>query len=296
MTEITKTTPPIDDVYSVLENVLIRGDISALSVQEKMEYLEKLCSSLGLNPLTRPFEYTELKGGKLILYARKDATDQLRRMHKVSITKLVKSTVNDVFIVEAYAQAGDGRVDVATGAVSLKSWGKALQGDDLANAIMKAETKAKRRVTLSIVGLGCLDETELETIPIRSEKAISSSEAIVPLVEPAILETKPHTEQDIHEAFTTLDDLAAAPIEPKKPIVSQKGEFIIDGKHCYPGALYNKYLDKVMVCETEAEYNKFVDWKESNKEAIIAYGKQFKVDYTKLHEISKARMEICKGK
>lgn len=32
----------------------------------------------------------------------------------------------------------------------------------LANALMKAETKAKRRVTLSIAGLGLLDESELE--------------------------------------------------------------------------------------------------------------------------------------
>ena len=30
---------------------------------------------------------------------------------------------------------------------------------------MKAETKAKRRVTLSICGLGMLDETEVESIP-----------------------------------------------------------------------------------------------------------------------------------
>ena len=30
---------------------------------------------------------------------------------------------------------------------------------------MKAETKAKRRVTLSICGLGMLDETEVETVP-----------------------------------------------------------------------------------------------------------------------------------
>jgi hypothetical protein len=36
---------------------------------------------------------------------------------------------------------------------------------DKANAIMKAVTKAKRRVTLSICGLGFLDETEVETIP-----------------------------------------------------------------------------------------------------------------------------------
>ena len=35
---------------------------------------------------------------------------------------------------------------------------------------MKAETKAKRRVTLSIAGLGWLDETELETIPRESPR------------------------------------------------------------------------------------------------------------------------------
>jgi hypothetical protein len=34
----------------------------------------------------------------------------------------------------------------------------------LANALMKAETKAKRRATLSICGLGMLDETEVEDI------------------------------------------------------------------------------------------------------------------------------------
>ena len=40
-----------------------------------------------------------------------------------------------------------------------------LKGDVLCNAIMKAETKAKRRVTLSVCGLGFLDESEIETIP-----------------------------------------------------------------------------------------------------------------------------------
>lgn len=54
-----------------------------------------------------------------------------------------------------------GRSDEAIGAVSVAG----LRGDALANAIMKAETKAKRRVTLSIVGLGWLDESEIETIP-----------------------------------------------------------------------------------------------------------------------------------
>jgi hypothetical protein len=40
-----------------------------------------------------------------------------------------------------------------------------LKGDALANALMKCETKAKRRVALSLAGLGWLDETEIATIP-----------------------------------------------------------------------------------------------------------------------------------
>jgi hypothetical protein len=51
-------------------------------------------------------------------------------------------------------------MDSSIGAVSVDG----LKGDDLANAMMKAETKSKRRVTLSICGLGMLDETEIETI------------------------------------------------------------------------------------------------------------------------------------
>src|SRR4029077_13307885 len=49
----------------------------------------------------------------------------------------------------------------ATGAVSIKGLG----GQLLANAYMKAETKAKRRGTLSICGLGWMDETEADSIP-----------------------------------------------------------------------------------------------------------------------------------
>ena len=50
-----------------------------------------------------------------------------------------------------------------------------LKGDALANALMKAETKAKRRVTLSIAGLGWLDETELDTIA-QAPQGVAPSE------------------------------------------------------------------------------------------------------------------------
>ena len=50
----------------------------------------------------------------------------------------------------------NGRIETATATVPLV---------DPVNVLMKAETKAKRRATLSILGLGVLDEMELETIP-----------------------------------------------------------------------------------------------------------------------------------
>jgi hypothetical protein len=119
-----------------------------------------VCDSVGLNPLTKPFEYISLSG-RLVLYARKDATDQLRDKRKVNIIKLERERMDSIYTVTAYAQTADGRQDSSIGAVNIEN----LKGDALANAIMKAETKAKRRVTLSICGLGMLDETELETIP-----------------------------------------------------------------------------------------------------------------------------------
>ncbi len=54
-----------------------------------------------------------------------------------------------------------GREDESIGALPITN----LKGEALSNAIMKCETKAKRRVTLSICGLSMMDETEVESIP-----------------------------------------------------------------------------------------------------------------------------------
>lgn len=143
-----------------IENVLINGDLAQLSPNERVFYYNKVCESTGLNPLTRPFEYIKLNG-KLTLYARKDCTDQLRVIHGISIRITAREKIDDVYIVTASALGKDGRCDESTGAVNVAG----LKGEYLANAFMKAETKAKRRVTLSIAGLGLLDENEVESIP-----------------------------------------------------------------------------------------------------------------------------------
>src|SRR5438093_10551956 len=143
-----------------MENTVLLGDLASLTDEGRCEYYRDVCESLNLNPLTRPLEYLELNG-RLTLYAKRDATDQLRHKHQVSIETIDRLTQQEVYIVRARATMPDGRTDESLGAVSLVG----LEGEALANALMKAETKAKRRVALSICGLGLLDETEVETIP-----------------------------------------------------------------------------------------------------------------------------------
>lgn len=152
---------------NVLESVVIGGDLSKLSPEQRLSYYKAVCSSMGLNPLTKPFDYITLNG-RLTLYARKDAADQLRKLHDVSITKLERERIDTIYTVTAYVQDKTGRQDSSIGAVNIEN----LKGDALANAIMKAETKSKRRVTLSICGLGMLDETEIETIHEYAEEVV----------------------------------------------------------------------------------------------------------------------------
>jgi hypothetical protein len=73
--------------------------------------------------------------------------------------------------VHVRARTPDGREDEDFGVVSIPD---SLKGDNRANAIMKAITKAKRRVTLSICGLGMLDESEVETIPEKAKQPPAS--------------------------------------------------------------------------------------------------------------------------
>lgn len=153
-------TQPATTTATDIERVLIQGDLSRLTAEQRIGYYKQLCETVGLNPLTRPFDYLTLSG-KTVLYAKKECTEQLRAIRKVSLRIVDRSPIDDCYVVTAEATDSTGRVDSATGAVSIAN----LKGEAKANALMKAETKAKRRVTLSICGLGLLDESEVSSIP-----------------------------------------------------------------------------------------------------------------------------------
>lgn len=170
-TEISRTNGGKAEAY---ELALIGDDLSKLSTEERLAYNRAKCESLGLNELTNPFKYINLNG-KLVHYATRDCSEQLRKINSVSLEIVSREKIGDLYVVTARATDKTGRRDESTGVVTLGG----LKGDQLANALMKAETKAKRRVTLSICGLGCLDESEIETVAGARIEALVAPQASI---------------------------------------------------------------------------------------------------------------------
>lgn len=154
MNEIQKHEPEI------ISTLVINGDLSKLTPQDKVTYYKLFCQRLGLDPLTQPFKILKLNG-KEVLYCDRSGAQQLNKKHNVSHEVKSRERVDDLYVVTCRASIGNRFTD-SIGAVTVQG----LKGDALANAIMKTETKAKRRATLDLLGLGLLDETETDTIPL----------------------------------------------------------------------------------------------------------------------------------
>ncbi|MBK8694469.1 MAG: hypothetical protein IPN17_19850 [Deltaproteobacteria bacterium] len=149
----------------VIDSIVLRGDLSGLGPSERARFYVQMCEGLGLNPHAQPFAFLRLNG-KEILYATRGATDQLAAMHRVTREIIDGPKVIDLAgtkLVYAVCKASmpNGRFETATATVPLT---------DPVNVLMKAETKAKRRATLSLLGLGVLDELEIETIPANAQE------------------------------------------------------------------------------------------------------------------------------
>jgi hypothetical protein len=209
-----------------IEDIVATGDLTELNPEQRATHYMQVCEAMGVDYRLQPLRYMTVDdpngGQRLILYALKGATDQIRKNRGIKITKLTKEFVEDVVIFTAEATDRDGGTDISTGAVSTK--GK--KGSEFAEVIMSAETKAKRRVTLSISGSGLLDESEVANLngptpvtpgigvtvaPNLSTPAANSAPAkeVVPAI-PATPAKKPIVDTP------KLSETAQAPVEPVK--------------------------------------------------------------------------------
>lgn len=147
---------------SKLEPIVVTGDLILLTEEERIRFYVQVCDAMGLDFRTRPLQYFEQldhnNKRNLILYALRNAAAQLRKKYNLSVTLSSPEFSNDVVMFTATVAAAGNTVDSAVGAVSLKG----LEGKEYADAIMAAQTKAKRRAILDAVGSGMLDESEVE--------------------------------------------------------------------------------------------------------------------------------------
>jgi hypothetical protein len=215
----TKATAPGE----LIESVLIKGDLAVLTEKQRTDYYMAVCQSLGLNHLTKPFSYIKLNGA-LRLYALKDCTDQLRKINGVSLAIVSKDEVQGMLSYHVRAVDKTGRSDEDIGMVAFAD---ELKGENRANAAMKAVTKAKRRVTLSISGLGFLDESEIDPAERRPSApapnvmrpVIPPSQAVVP--PPVPLPGPDAVAQPAGES-TPLEDSPAGPSQENLEVMARE--------------------------------------------------------------------------
>lgn len=159
----------LDNTRAIVHATIASGDYSRLDDAQRGDVVLALCRATGLNPLTKPFDFLKLQG-KLILYANRNAGDQLAAQHRITRRIVRGPEIVDVggkklVLCVCEASTPDGRTEHATATVDL------ADPCGLANVYMKAETKAKRRAALAVTGLSILDESEARDTGSRAEVA-----------------------------------------------------------------------------------------------------------------------------
>ena len=149
----------------VIESLVLRGDLSGLAPKDRARFYVQVCEGLGLNPASNPLAFLRLNGkGNSSPDARCDRSSRAyppREPRDHRRPEGHRPRRDEAGLRGVPRKHPDGRMETAVATVPLV---------DPVNVLMKAETKSKRRATLSILGLGMLDEMELETIPASAQE------------------------------------------------------------------------------------------------------------------------------
>lgn len=220
--------PKVDP--EAIGRALMVGDLSQLSPEDRIQYYFGLCQSCGLNPLTRPFIVIENDRGELTWYPTRECAEQLRKLHHVSMKVLSRErSPEGLYCVTVEAWTPDGRSEEAQGIVTILrkkgTWrtnektGKRffqealtpdgenimmpMVGTELANALQKAESKAKRRATLALCGLGLPDVDERQAVRFDPQTGQLTGPAATDDQDEAALKnvTPEQAQQNIQELF-----------------------------------------------------------------------------------------------
>ena len=141
---------------------LIRGDVSSVPREALLRYVFTFCERVGISPLAVPFSLMKTQQG-MQLVANRNFYDAVASKYSVSRECVGEGFFEGtkLYFTRYRATTPDGRVTEDMALVDTAG----LNGKDLANAIMKAHTKGRNRVTRAHLGFPFPDETEAETVP-----------------------------------------------------------------------------------------------------------------------------------
>jgi hypothetical protein len=148
-------------------------------------YKLSVCKALGLDPVL--LDFTNMPdamgyGTNKVLYCKRGAAEVLRKNLGIDIVGLTHQIHEGWIMFTATAKDKSGRQEMAVGACYLQG----LVGDRISTAVMTAQTRSIRRVTLQFVGGGILDETEVLTLsqltgtPTASAALLEGSPMVIP--------------------------------------------------------------------------------------------------------------------
>jgi len=164
--DIIRADPAI--ARAAVVHMLGTGDYSKLSDDQRAQLHLQMCTSLGVNPLTRPFEWIEFydpetRGKKLTLYPKSSLADQLSYVHRIRVRTVEEKMVGTLYKLVLEGTMPDGRSETNVAYLDMVDReGKPLRGQRHGNGLMKARTKCKRRLIFGMVGMSMPDRDSLQ--------------------------------------------------------------------------------------------------------------------------------------
>lgn len=157
-------------------------DLESLNEQQRQDYVRAVCNHMGVPPELNLVMLTYLDEGgdgprRLVAYAKRGATEIVRNNRGINITDLRQDKIGGSIVWTATGKDSTGRQEMSSGAKYIE----ALTGKELDDAIMTAQTRACRRMTLQFVGAGVLDESEVNpSRPVATKETAFASMAVAP--------------------------------------------------------------------------------------------------------------------
>lgn len=260
---MTKEVIKIEDYQQLTakdyQNILINKDLASLPIDKQTSFMLQSCEHLGINPLVRPFEILKFQG-KAVLYLTASGCENLASQFSISF-KILKKEIDHVsgtasIEIEGTIPAMNGkpeRKDVSTAYITIGSHSlkdqtfTTLKGLDFANAMMKLETKARRRLIIRMAGI--------------RDEVYETEETINPQLVDSVVETKESKVSHVKvtkATSTIVESETVAPVielydnnnkEHKNILIAIMGEIGLDLKGNEQDRVTAKELAKMCIDE-----------------------------------------------